>query len=173
MSILSRKSVKAAAIAFAALAGFAAAPYAARLYPAHAAVPTWVMERTAEPYAAQRVVYHIQEGGGLFNRRFKHLLQIAENHAAAVASGKLDLRIVLQGDGVDLLSWARSDETAQRKIDALKAKGVRFNVCRNTLIQRGVDPDTQLYGVARSDLVTAAVGEIGSLEHAGFVYIKP
>jgi hypothetical protein len=173
MSILSRAPVKGVVILLAGLGGFAAAPYAARLYPAHAAVPAWVMERTAEPYAAQRVVYHIQEGGGLFNRNFKHLLQIAENHAAAVAPGKLDLRIVMQGDGVDLLSWARSDEAAQRKIDALKARGVRFNVCRNTLIQRGIDPDTQLYGVARADLVTAAVGEIGALEQTGFVYIKP
>lgn len=160
-------------VLLAAFAGFAAAPYAAGLATSPPPPPAWVMAQEREPYASQKVVYHVNEGGGLFNRRFKHLLQVAENHVRAVGPGRLDLRIVLQGDGVDLLSWAREDETARRAVDALRGNGVRFEVCRNTLIQRRIDPDARLYRVARADVVTAAVGEIGALEQKGYVYIRP
>lgn len=160
-------------ILLAAAAGFAAAPYAMRLASVSAPPPDWVMAQDREPYAPQKVIYHVDEGGGFFNRRFKRLLQVADNHVRAVGPGRIDLRIVLQGDGVDLLAWAREDEDARRAVDALRAKGVRFEICRNTLIQRRIDPDARLHKVARADVVTAAVGEIGALEQKGFVYIRP
>ena len=161
-----------AAVALAAALGFAAAPYAADMIQTPDAMPDWVARRPADIYAPQRVVYHLKDGGGLFNRHYKGVLKVAENHVAALAPGKVDLRVVMQGDGVDLLAWARRDEAARRAVDALKAKGVRFEVCRNTLLQRRINPDVRLHGVAREDVVTTAVGEIGALEQKGYVYIK-
>jgi intracellular sulfur oxidation DsrE/DsrF family protein len=78
----------------------------------------------------------------------------------------------MQGDGVDLPAWARQDEAARRAADALKARGVRFEVCRNTLLQRRINPDARLHGVGKEDVVTTAVGEISALEQKGYVYIK-
>jgi len=182
MSILSRAMFQTALLAAAAATGFFAAPqvaprlepYIARLTGATAdALPSWVAEDVSIPYDAQRVIYHVNQGGGLLNRNFKHILQVAENHAAAVSPGHLDLRIVLQGDGVDLLAWARGDAAISRRVDALKARGVHFEVCRNTLLARRINPDARLYGVAHSDVVPAAVGEVAALEQAGYVYIKP
>ena len=45
-------------------------------------------------------------------------------------------------------------------------------MCRNTLLQRRINPDARLHGVAREDVVTTAVGEIGALKQQGYVYIK-
>ena len=133
----------------------------------------WVRDMKTDGYGPQRVIYHIDEGAGLFNGRFKHVLQVAQNHVNAVGADRLDLRIILQSEGVDLLSWAKGDKNAQDKIASLKAQGVKFEVCRNTLISRGIDPDRELYDVKRTDIVRAAVGEIAALESQGFQYIKP
>ena len=51
--------------------------------------------------------------------------------------------------------------------------GVKFLVCRNTLMARGIDPDRELYDVAKEDVIRTAVGEIAQLEQRGFQYIKP
>ncbi|HMN73764.1 MAG TPA: DsrE family protein [Rhodoblastus sp.] len=133
----------------------------------------WVKRMSVEDYGRQRVIYHIDQRAGLFSGHFRHILQIAQNHVDAVGADKLDLRIILQGDGVDFLSWARDNPQAQAKIDNLKREGVKFQVCRNTLLARGIDPDRELYGVKQTDIVRAAVGEIASLEQQGFQYIKP
>ena len=142
---------------------------------AHTRGPTaeWVRNMKLDDYGQQKVIYHVDEGAGLFNGRFKHVLQVAQNHVNAVGADKLDLRIVLQSEGVDLLSWAKGNAAAQAQIASLKAQGVKFEVCRNTLMARGIDPDQQLYDVKRADIVRAAVGEIAALESQGFQYIKP
>ncbi|MCB1540960.1 MAG: DsrE family protein, partial [Rhodoblastus sp.] len=107
------------------------------------------------------------------NGHFRHILQIAQNHVDAVGADKLDLRIILQGDGVDFLLWARDNFDARQKIDNLKLEGVKFLVCRNTLLARGIDPDRELYDVQKEDVIRTAVGEIAQLEQKGFQYIKP
>ena len=133
----------------------------------------WVEAMELKSYGRQQVIYHVEEGAGLFNGRFRHVLQVAQNHVSAVGAENLDLRIVMQSEGVDLLAWAKNDEAARKQIDKLKAQGVKFEVCRNTLIKRGIDPDTELYDVKRADVIRAAVGEIAALEQQGFQYIKP
>ena len=133
----------------------------------------WVREMALTDYGKQRVIYHIDQRAGLLNGHYHHVLQVAQNHVDAVGMDKLDLRIVLQGEGVDFLMWAKGDKDAQDKIDMLKLEGVKFQVCRNTLIARGIDPDRDLYDVAHDDVIRAAVGEIAALEQQGFQYIKP
>lgn len=158
---------------------FGAAATAAALN-IHAIVPhhpgqtaEWVKQMKVEEYGRQQVIYHLDQSAGVLNGHFRHVLQVAQNHVDAVGADKLDLRIILQGEGVDFLSWARDNFDARHKIDELKLNGVKFLVCRNTLLARGIDPDRQLYDVAKEDVIRTAVGEIAQLEQKGFQYIKP
>jgi len=133
----------------------------------------WVKKMRVEDYGRQQVIYHIDQSAGVLNGHYRHVLQVAKNHVDAVGADKLDLRIILQGEGVDFLSWARGSFDARHKIDELKLQGVKFLVCRNTLLARGIDPDRELYDVQREDVIRTAVGEIAQLEQKGFQYIKP
>lgn len=133
----------------------------------------WVKQMKVEDYGRQQVIYHVDQRAGVLSGHFRHLLQVARNHVDAVGADRLDLRVILQGEGVDFLSWARDNFDARARIDELKLLGVKFLVCRNTLIARGIDPDRELYDVAREDVIRTAVGEIAQLEQRGFQYIKP
>jgi intracellular sulfur oxidation DsrE/DsrF family protein len=124
-----------------------------------------------EPYEAQKVVYHVAEGEGLFERKWKNLLHVARNHVEAVAFGELDLAIILQGGGVDLLKAAAKDRVLASEIDRLKAAGVRFVVCRNTLVLKGIDP-AKLHGVTRADIVSSAVAEAVRLAGQGYTVLR-
>lgn len=156
-----------------ALLGATAFAVGSRAYLPKKQTADWVTRTELPAYDPQKALYHVDFDGGLFNRRYKHLLQVARNHVEAVGMDQLDLRIVMQGDGADLLAFARSDPAARKTIDDLKLRGVRFLICRNTLVVRGLDPDRDLYDVAREDVVRAAVGEIAALEAQGFRYMKP
>lgn len=124
----------------------------------------------APAYDHQRVVYQENEGGGWFNHGFLGLVGSLENHVAAVGVGNIDIRVILQGKGLDLL---RNPDAAMRgRIDRLRAEGVRFIVCRNSLIQSGTSP-SDLYGVKATDIARAGVAEIAMLEAKGFVYLRP
>ncbi len=132
-----------------------------------------VADLTLPGYSQQKVVYHITDSDGLLHRNYSlHVLQSAQNHVNAVGKDKLDLRIVLQGDGLDLLKEAAGDRAMSERVDKLKAQGVRFLVCRNTLVGRGLDP-ADLYDVKTADIVGAAVAEVSALQAQGFVYVKP
>jgi intracellular sulfur oxidation DsrE/DsrF family protein len=123
------------------------------------------------PYAPQKVVYHVNAGGGLFDGNYRNLLGALKNHLAAVGPGRAELRVVLQGDGLGLLADAAGDASLREPIDALRAAGVRFEVCRNSMVSRGIGPE-RLYGVTSQDIVQAAVAEIAALEALGFVYMR-
>lgn len=126
-----------------------------------------------QDFGHQKVIYHLTESGGYLGGKHRNWLTNMENHFAALAPGGLDLVVVMNGDGVDLLSHAKSDTALASRIDALKARGARFLVCRNTLVSRGIDPSQDLYGVARTDLIGAGVAEIALLEGQGYGYLKP
>jgi len=125
-------------------------------------------------YEPQKVVYHVTEGGGLMARgRHKNLLQMARNHLDAVGKDWLELHLVLQGDGLDLLRRAKTDPDLSRRIDALKKDGVRLVVCLNTITGKNIDPFKSLYGVTRDDIIGAGNAEVTALVQRGFVYLKP
>jgi uncharacterized protein len=124
-----------------------------------------------EPYEAQRVIYHVTDGESLMERKWKNLLHVARNHVDAVAFGELDLRIVMQGGGLDLLRAATKDSALASDIDRLKKQGVRFIVCRNSLVLKGINPST-LYGVRHADIVSSSVAEAAKLAKDGFVYMR-
>ena len=133
-------------------------------------------------YGKQKVVYHInyddpkKQAGAMRN---------IQNHINAVGKDNLDIKVVLHGNGLALLlepdsleklkkfKHANADEKMAAKIDGLKAQGVSFNVCANTVRGRKVDMETDLYNVSEADIVPSGVAEVAKLQQQGYVYIKP
>lgn len=123
-------------------------------------------------YVDQKVVYH-NDGGFPDNPTyFKRLLNNLRNHVEAVGKDHVEIRVVDHGDGVVLFQMAQTDEKLAQAIDARKADGVHFLICRNTLSERKIDWHT-LYGVTEADIVPSGVAELARLQMMGFVYIHP
>ncbi len=136
----------------------------------------------AAGYLPQKVVYHVNyddpadQAGALRN---------IQNHIDAVGADKLDLQVVLHGDGLALLldpvslpqrpKFRRANATAGVKatIDALKRQGVSFKVCASTIKARGLSAESDLYDVDEADLVPSGIAEIARLQGEGYTYIKP
>jgi intracellular sulfur oxidation DsrE/DsrF family protein len=117
-----------------------------------------------------KVVYHLNSSDMKHHNAF---LGNVQNHINAVGKEKLDLRVVMHGDGVEILRHARSDEGIKTKIDNLKLQGVHFNVCANTLKGRKIDQKKDLYDVTDNDVVPSGVAEIAILQGKGYAYVKP
>lgn len=143
------------------------------LWRAHATPRQATVPPVSQDFGHQKVVYHISETGGYSGGKHIGWIGNMENHYKALAPGALDLVVVINGDGIDLLIHAKTDPELATRIDALKAKGARFLICRNTLVGRGIDPDKDLYGVTRDDLVGAGVAEVALLQREGYAYLKP
>jgi uncharacterized protein len=94
----------------------------------------------ADPdYSDQKVVYH-NDGGAPDNPKyFRKLLRNARNHVNALGKEHIELRVVDHGDGIVMLQVATSDKELADQIDGLRADGVVFLVCRNTLSERKID----------------------------------
>lgn len=123
-------------------------------------------------YAPQKVVYHINGPAGDDGKGYNSALGNIRNDIEAVGADNLDLRVVLHGDGVELMQLASDDFDMQSKIINLRGQGVRFLLCNNTLKARNIDP-ASLFEVAQQDVVPSGVAELGKLQMEGFAYIKP
>ena len=123
------------------------------------------------PFARQKVVYHVMGDGGWFEHHYFHVVGSIKNHLDAVGDHNIDLRVVLQARGIEMLEDAETNTALAHKIDALRRRGVRFLVCRNSLIGGGVEP-SKLYGLKTRDIVEAGVAEVAALEARGFVYLR-
>lgn len=125
----------------------------------------------ADYYVFQKVVY--QNSGGLPDDRayFLRLLRNVGAHITATG-GNVEIRVVSFAGGVKAFQLARTDPELARAIDALRAKHVRFLICRNTLRAMALTP-ADLYGVSDADIVPSGVAEIARLQGQGFVYIHP
>lgn len=122
-------------------------------------------------YTFQKVVYQNDGGPPDANSYFERLLRNIANHIKAV-SGKVEIRVVDFGEGVKPFVAAKTDAALATKIDALKAKGVKFLICHNTLEGMKLKP-SDLYGVSADDVVPSGVAELARLQGQGFVYIHP
>jgi intracellular sulfur oxidation DsrE/DsrF family protein len=136
----------------------------------------------SERYGTQKVVYHINyddpklQAGALRN---------IQNHINAVGAKNIEIKVVLHGNGLALLvepdalqrlpkfKHANADETMAAKIDGLKAQGVTFNICANTVKGRGVNIQTDLYNADEADIVPSGVAEVAYLQANGYTYVKP
>lgn len=121
-------------------------------------------------YQDQKAVY--QNNGGYPDNTayFKQMLTNIRNHIEAVGKGHVQVRVVDLGAGLDLFITANTDPDLASRIDALKAEGVQFLICGNTLKGRKLDWHT-LYGVKESDIVPSGVAELIRLQQMGFFYI--
>ena len=126
---------------------------------------------SAPYYVFQRVVY--QNDGGLPDNH-AYFGRILHNIAAHIAAtdGKVEIRVVNFAAGVTMFQLAKADTELRGQIDALRAKGVKFLICRNTLNGMGLKIE-DLYAVKPEDVVPSGVAEIARLQGQGFVYIHP
>ena len=131
--------------------------------------PTMAGER----YGKQKVVYHINYNGGEKNKKYRGALRNIQNHINAVGADNLDVKVVLHGNGVNLLREALKDDGLKTRITALKSQNVAFLVCANTLRGRKIDYEKDLFDVFKEDIVPSGVAEIGHLQLKGYAYIKP
>ena len=131
-------------------------------------------------YAKQKVVYHIDFYGA---EKEADALGTIQDHIDAVGAQNLDLKVVLEGDGVALLlepnglvgskmKEANATEEVQAKISDLKGAGVTFDICSSTLKSRNIDK-AYLYDFSDADIVPSGVAELAHLQAQGYAYIKP
>ena len=124
-------------------------------------------------YGRQKVVYHINAGGGPEGKAYRAALRNIRNHINAVGADKLDLKVVMHGRGVGLLMSAERSEPLREAISALKADRVSFSVCNNTLANGNLSYERHLFDTAKQDIVPSGVAEIARLQQQGYAYIKP
>jgi len=124
-------------------------------------------------YSKQKVVYHIDEDGGEGDQFYLRALNNIQNHINAVGAENLTLKVVLHGDGVNLLKDAVSNLRLQGQVINLRNQNVSFLVCKNTLVQRKIDPEEDLFEVYEEDIVPSGVAELSLLQQQGFTYVKP
>jgi intracellular sulfur oxidation DsrE/DsrF family protein len=123
-----------------------------------------------ERYGKQKVVYHInydnqkQQIGAMRN---------IQNHINAVGAENIEVAIVMHGNGVSLLKYAKEDADMESKVVSLKSQNVKFLVCNNTLVGRKIDYKTDLFDVYEEDIVPSGVAELSRLQAMGYTYIKP
>lgn len=120
-------------------------------------------------YSEQKVVYHVnyndikRQGGALRN---------IQNHINGVGAEKINVKVVMHGNGVELLRNAKTNEGLQASVDNLKTQGVEFNVCANTLKGRKIALN-ELHDAKESDIVPSGVAELAHLQQKGYVYLRP
>jgi len=108
--------------------------------------------------APQKIVYHITEGTDPATalRNLANHLETASNLKAIV---------VAHNKGVDfLLAGARDKESGElfeSSIARLKARGIEFRVCGNTLARRAIDPGRI---IPEARLVPSGIAEIARLQ---------
>ena len=139
---------------------------------------------TGSAWAAdkQKVVYHIN---GDDPKQQMGALRNIQNHINAIGADKLDLKVVLHGNGLSLLldpasmgevkgfKNANATEVMNAAVDSLRTQGVQFQVCENTVKGRNVQVDRDLYLVTQGDIVPSGVAQLAILQGQGYAYIKP
>ncbi|MBI5585792.1 MAG: DsrE family protein [Deltaproteobacteria bacterium] len=122
----------------------------------------------AEGYGPQMVVYHFNTNnpqtnlGGLKN---------IQNHLNALPKGQLTVEVLVHSAGWEMVGKAKADPKQVERMKALIDQGVVFKMCRNTLNDNKLNPETDL--AIPMTVVPAGVAELTKLQMAGYAYIKP
>ncbi len=117
--------------------------------------------------AQDLAAYHIDDAGA---QAFKALRSI-RNHLDGDPTVKIV--VVTLGPGVDFLMQGYKDANAgdyAAQVAALKARGVEFDVCENTMKGRGLKKEQF---IAEADYTPAGVIRLTRLQKQGYGYIKP
>lgn len=128
-------------------------------------VATCAMAAAAE----DKVVYHIDQAA---TQGIKGLRNI-RNHLDAVPDTKII--VVTHAEGVDMLMEGAKDEKSKAEyaplVSALKARGVRFEICEITLKNRSLKKDQFIQEADFTPSGVVRITQLQSREH--FAYIKP
>lgn len=127
----------------------------------------------SERYGKQKVVYHINYTGGDKDKKYRGAMRNVQNHINAVGAEKLDVKVVLHGNGLGLLKSAKGNDKLQGAVASLKSQDVSFHVCANTLKGRKISYEDDLFDVYKDDIVPSGVAELSRLQQMGYTYIKP
>ncbi len=119
--------------------------------------------------AADKVVYHVDQAAA---QGIKGLRNI-RNHLDTAPDTKIV--VVTHAEGVDMLMEGAKDEKSKTEyaplVSALKARGVRFEVCEITLKNRGLKKEQF---IQEADFTASGVVRIAQLQsREQFAYIKP
>ena len=116
---------------------------------------------------AENVVYHVNDSVVA-----TAALNNIKNHMGANPQSKIVL--VTHGKGIDFLLEGAVDDKGNPyniRVQELKAKGVTFNVCNNTLVGRKIDTKTV---IPEAVIVPSGVAEVAKLQsQQNFAYVKP
>lgn len=126
-----------------------------------------------EGYGKQKVVYHINYNGGEGDKKYRGALRNIQNHINAVGSENMDIKLVLHGNGLGVLSRAMENEMLRGQVLGLKGQNVAVHVCNNTLRGREISYEDDLFDVFEEDIVPSGVAELSHLQLQGYTYIKP
>lgn len=126
---------------------------------------------------AEQVVFHVSTDGD--EQKYSMIAANVNNYLKALDSTgkKAEAIVVMNGDGIGMLKVAKdieleNDAKLPTQIADLKAKGVKFQICYNTLIGRKIKLEA-LYDAKTEDVVLSGVAEVGRLEAQGYRLLKP
>jgi uncharacterized protein len=129
-----------------------------------------LLAATAMAASAQdKVVYHIDQ---VATQGIKGLRNI-RNHLDTAPDTKII--VVTHAEGVDMLMEGAKDEKSKTEyaplVSALKARGVRFEICEITLKNRNLKKDQF---IQEADFTPSGVVRIAQLQaRENYAYIKP
>ena len=124
-------------------------------------------------YGKQKVVYHINYDGGPDDKKYRGAMRNIQNHINAVGAENMEIKVVLHGNGLGLLSQAKTNELLLGQVLELKGQNVEMHVCNNTLRGREISYEDDLFDVFEEDIVPSGVAELSRLQQMGYTYIKP
>ena len=119
---------------------------------------------------AVKVVYHVNDTAGQATAALRNI----RNHLDDAP--ETQIVVVTHAGGIDFLMVdardAKDDNIEYASlVSALTARGVRFEVCLNTLQTRGLSEDDFIMD---ADFVQSGVARIGQLQYReGYAYLKP
>lgn len=121
-------------------------------------------------FAEDKVVYHIDNAETQATKALRNI----RNHLDVAPDTKIV--VVTHSDGVDFLFQDAKDKKNPNVdygslVSALKARGVRFEVCEITLKNRNLTKDQFSLDADFTPSGVVRVGQLQSREH--FAYIKP
>lgn len=129
---------------------------------------SWLLAAAA--FAQDKVVYHIDD----YEAQATKGLRNVRNHLDVAPDTKIV--VVTHANGIDFLMEGAKDRKNPNidyasLVSALKARGVRFEVCEITLRNRNLRKDQFIMDAEFTPSGVARIGQLQSRE--GYAYIKP
>jgi intracellular sulfur oxidation DsrE/DsrF family protein len=125
------------------------------------------MFATAAAWAQDRVAYHIDDSAVQALKGLRNIRNHLDTDPAA------QITVVTHANGVDFLMESAKDANGGAfagPVAALKARGVKFEVCEITLKNRTLKKEQFLQ---EADFTPSGVVRLARLQTQGFAYIKP